>query len=354
MSGSLNDSLFAWAFEHSDCALIGVDEAKTVRTWTKGATALLGTAREDAVGRPFSELFAHPGDCDRFLKAAAAVPVVRNLETVFAGKAGGRTRVFLTLTAFQEGGWLASLTPAVVDFDVAPEHKAVREALVRMERFCAVGRMTAAFTHQMRTPLHVISSTVEFAIEFLNPDGKMRECLEMVQRNVAQATESVKSLLDFAKAGRPQLVESQLNDTVRASVQPLEKLCASRGISLKVEFGEPPIVLLDPPQIRAVVQNVLVNAIEASKEGGTVEVRTSATAEGGAQVVVRDSGAGMPPEVLVQASAPFFTTKEHGTGLGLYLSKRVLAEHGGTLHLDSMPGRGTSATIRFAPPARGS
>ncbi|HAH05095.1 MAG TPA: hypothetical protein DCM05_00995 [Elusimicrobia bacterium] len=353
MSGSLNESLFAWAFEHSDLALAGVDEGRVVRTWTKGAEEILGIPRGEALGRLFSEFFARPSDCDRALKAASAVPILRNLETVFVSKSGVRTRVFLTLTAFKQGGWLASLATAVVDFDVAPEHKAVREALVRMERFCAVGRMTAAFAHQMRTPLHVISSTAEFALETPDLDSKMKESLEMVQRNAAQATDSVKSLLDFAKAGKPQLVESKLNDTVKAAVHPLEKLCASRGISLKVDFGEPPPVLLDSPQIRAVVQNVLVNAIEASQEGGTVEVRTAATSDGGAQVVVRDEGAGMPPEVLAQASAPFFTTKEHGTGLGLYLSKRVLAEHGGTLHLDSLPGRGTTATIRFAAPVAG-
>ncbi|MBI5244356.1 MAG: PAS domain S-box protein [Elusimicrobia bacterium] len=352
MSGALDEKLFAWAFEQSDAALVGIDESRAVRTWTRGASALLGFPREEALGRAFSEFFAHPKDCGRLLEAASGAPVLRNVETVLMAKGGAQMRAYLTLRAFPGKVFLAEFSPIVVDFEVAPEHKAVREALVRMERFCSVGRMTAAFTHQMRTPLHVVSSTAEFALEFLSPSGKLRECLEMILRNAHHATESVKSLLDFAKAGRPRLVEASLNDAVRAAAQLIEKLCASRRVELKLELGEPAPALFDPPQIRAVVQNVLVNAADASAQGGLIEARTSSSAEGGAQLVVRDTGPGMTPEVLARASTPFFTTKEDGTGLGLYLSKRVLAEHGASFHIDSLPGRGTTVTIRFPPSAR--
>jgi signal transduction histidine kinase len=111
----------------------------------------------------------------------------------------------------------------------------------------------------------------------------------------------------------------------------------------------------DEAQLRAVVHNLVRNSREAMAGGGTLTVRTR-QAEGGVELVVSDTGGGMPPEVLARIFEPFYTTKERGTGLGLAYARRIVAEHGGSIRCDSVPGRGTTFTLRLPvspPPGKG-
>ncbi|MFH1724132.1 MAG: ATP-binding protein [Elusimicrobiota bacterium] len=352
MEERLKDRLFACMFDESEDALVGLDGSRVVRTWSRGAAELLGVPLEEAVDRDFAEFFPRREECVGLLKAACNVKVLKNYEARMTRRDGSPERVFLTVRSLGKGpeAFLVMISPPVADFETAPEHKAVQEALVRMERFSAVGRMAATFAHEMRTPLHVIASTAEFGLESLSPDSKMKENLEMILRNARHGSLSIRALLDFAKVGKSLLREGSLNEVARGVVRLVEKMCQKQRIELDVRLGDIPRLLLDEQHVRAVVHNLLVNAIEAMPKGGRLRVVTDVPERGGARLVVGDSGAGMAPEVLAKVSAPFFTTKEDGTGLGLYLAKRVLAEHEATISFDSEAGRGTAVTVVF--PAR--
>jgi signal transduction histidine kinase len=105
----------------------------------------------------------------------------------------------------------------------------------------------------------------------------------------------------------------------------------------------------DPRRIREAILNLIANAIEATPRGGEVIVEVRAVDES-VQVVVRDTGHGMPQDTLRRLGTPFFTTRDEGTGLGVVLARSVVAQHGGSLRYDSEPGRGTTASITL--PAR--
>jgi len=143
----LKDRLFACVFEESDEAVVGLDAQRVVATISRGASELLGLPRDEVVGRDFSECFPAPGDCDRLLEAASGVPFLKNFETRMLRGDKSVEKVFLTVHVLGEpiDAYLVMITPSVVDFDVTPEHKAIQQALVRMERFSAVGRMATAF-----------------------------------------------------------------------------------------------------------------------------------------------------------------------------------------------------------------
>ncbi|NCQ32535.1 MAG: hypothetical protein GW802_34870, partial [Armatimonadetes bacterium] len=197
-----------------------------------------------------------------------------------------------------------------------------------MERFSSVGRITAAFAHEMRTPLHVISSTAELALEDSAEGSRERDDLSMILRNAHQASSSVLALLEFAKSGKSRLREDSLTAVVQSVLCWIEKLCQKQGILLISNLPKLPPLLMDANSLRSVLHNILVNAVEAMPEGGTLTVVTKALEDGGALLTVCDTGPGMPESVLAKAGTAFFTTKEDGTGLGLYLANRVLAEHG--------------------------
>ena len=124
------------------------------------------------------------------------------------------------------------------------------------------------------------------------------------------------------------------------------ELAAARVRVVRELAGDLPPIEGDEAQLRAVALNLVRNSREAMPSGGTLTVRTR-QAEGGVELAVADSGGGMPPEVLARIFEPFYTTKERGTGLGLAYARRVVAEHGGTIHCDSAPDRGTTFTLRL-------
>jgi len=351
MDRELKDLFFTCIFEESDEAVIGLDASHVVQTLSRGACELLTLPREVAVGRDFAECFPDPTDCERLLEAASGVPIFKNFETRLRRGDGSIEKVFLTVHVLGDpvSAYLILITPSVIDFDTAPEHRAIQQSLVRMERFSAVGRMATAFAHEMRTPLHVISSTAEFSLEFLSPDEKMRENLGMILRNARYAALSIRALLDFAKVGKAEMREGSLNEVIRTVLRLVEKTCHRRRIDLDSDLAGIPSLLLDEQQIRAVVHNIVVNAIEAMPEGGRLRVATAAGEDGGVTLTVEDTGVGMSAEVCGRVDTAFFTTKEDGTGLGLYLAKRVLAEHGASIAFDSAPDCGTTVSVRFAP-----
>jgi signal transduction histidine kinase len=109
-----------------------------------------------------------------------------------------------------------------------------------------------------------------------------------------------------------------------------------------------PLLLLAPNRVRQVLLNLVLNAVEAMPEGGTLTVTTVRTDEpSGARIVVADDGVGIPPDVLPHIFEAFSTTKPEGLGLGLYISRRIVEEHGGWIHVDSQLGRGSAVTLQL-------
>lgn len=227
-----------------------------------------------------------------------------------------------------------------------------QEALAKLERFSAVGRMAAAFAHEMRTPIHVISSTTELILADLPKDAPHRENLDMILRNAKHAGLSIQALLDFTKVGKPQLRKGSINEVFQNTIELIGKLFEKQGIEVHQDYGEVPEIMLDSNSMRAVVHSLLMNSVDAMPSGGKLFIRTFISEKGGGtRFSVRDTGTGMTKEILNNVGTAFFTTKAEGTGLGLYLSKRMLADHGAEIEFTSTEGTGTTITIVFPAPS---
>lgn len=224
-----------------------------------------------------------------------------------------------------------------------------KAALSRLERLSAVGRAAASFAHEVRGPLHVIASTAELAIEHELPEAELRAGLEVILRNARQASQSAQALLEFAAAPSGPQGPCDLARAAETQLRLLDKLLVKQGVSLSASLRPAPATRADARLAEAVIHHLLVNALEAMPRGGALTVTLEAS-EGWAVLAVADTGTGMDPELLAKAGNPFFTTKEHGTGLGLYVVGRLLEECGGSLQLSSAPGRGTKAVARFPSP----
>lgn len=211
-------------------------------------------------------------------------------------------------------------------------------ALARAEE---LERMSSHLSHELKNPLGAIKALVQLSARAeRDPDVRVR--LEVVEGEVDRIQTIIQGYLSFSRPLdelRPEpLALGTLADEVTAILE-------ARADDARVNVRRTGDARLtgDPRRLKEALLNLIANAIEATPRGGSVEVRIAA-GDGAVRVEVVDTGRGMPPEVLARIGTPFFTTREHGTGLGVLLARSVFVQHGGALEYASTPGLGTVAT----------
>jgi two-component system, NtrC family, sensor histidine kinase HydH len=220
-------------------------------------------------------------------------------------------------------------------------HRSQREAL-RAEQLAAVGQMAAGFAHELRNPLMAMKVLVQSAAD-RGGTGLAGRDLAVLEEEITRLERLTSMLLDFARPPLPEKRVVEAGSLVEGSVDLVSSQAAQRDVRIDCELPEEPLwVEADAGQFRQVLLNLLLNALEAVQEGGTVRLRLSGPDEppgvpgGGGTgrwltVVVEDTGPGLPPELGQDIFAPFISTKPTGIGLGLSVCKRIAEAHGGTI-----------------------
>lgn len=236
------------------------------------------------------------------------------------------------------------------------ELEGAQRAILAREKMASLGRLAATVAHEVNNPLAGILTYAGLTLKRLEKlpcepgvRAEMSESLRTIERESRRCGDLMRNLLAFARQAPRQREPNDLNLLVKHGLALVHHGLELQGIELKEELqqGLPPLPC-DAGQIRQVLLALLVNAIEAMPNGGRLEVSTALDAGAQAlQVRVRDSGVGIPPEVLPHIFEPFFTTKENqqGTGLGLAVAHSILEQHGGEITVDSTPGKGSEFTI---------
>lgn len=232
------------------------------------------------------------------------------------------------------------------------EVKRLEKEMVQREKQAAVGDLAAGVAHELRNPL---SSIKGYATYFgsLFPDGSddRESALIMVQ----EVDRLNRVITDLIGVSRPTDIHTRPTDMAALSDSILLLLgqdAAQRGVKLLRASSDhaaddPVMACVDPDRFRQALLNVCLNAVEAMQDGGELALRLSAT-DTHVMLDVEDSGPGIPPELLSRIFDPYFTTKSQGTGLGLVMVLKIVEAHGGTVHVASEPGKGT--TVHFVLP----
>ena len=231
------------------------------------------------------------------------------------------------------------------------ELRTLENHLVRAEKLITVGVLSAGIAHEIGSPLAVIRGRAEQILRTLGDDRRdprRAEDLRVIIKHIDNISATIRQLLDFS---RRQSIE-------RHAVSPAEAFeevrlllhwkTAPRGVGLafEVEPGVGPLSA-DPDQLQQVLVNLILNACDASADGGGVRITAAAAPDGFIRITVADRGCGIAPEHMNAVFDPFFTTKKRGegTGLGLPIAASIVRNHGGQINLESTPGRGTEVTI---------
>ncbi|MGD8699600.1 MAG: ATP-binding protein [Gemmatimonadales bacterium] len=217
------------------------------------------------------------------------------------------------------------------------------------DRLATIGQLAAGVAHEINEPLGSILGFAQLAQKSSELPESAAGDLKKIVAACLQAREIVNKLKLFARQAPIQKTSIPLARVVDESLALVETRCANQGIEVvrRLATGGCEVVA-DPVQLKQVVVNLVVNAIQAMPDGGQLTV-TAECHDGSATIEVEDTGTGMPDEVVDQIFNPFFTTKEvgHGTGLGLSVAHGIVSAHEGTIEVETELGRGSKFTIRI-------
>ncbi len=217
----------------------------------------------------------------------------------------------------------------------------------RAEHFATLGELAAGLAHEIRNPLAGIAGVLEIVGRDLPEDSPARAVMADAKQEAVQINRILTELLETARPRPPQFRPVDLAATVEHAVVFARQQAVTKRIHIELEVKrELPPVEHDPNQINQVLLNLLLNAVQSMDKEGTIHVSVDSDEQGeSALITVADEGKGIAPEHIANIFRPFFTTKGHGTGLGLSLAKRTVETHGGKIEVSSEVGKGTQFMI---------
>jgi len=225
------------------------------------------------------------------------------------------------------------------------------QQMERADRLASIGEMATGIAHEIKNPLAGISGAITVLADDFSEDDPRKEVIRQVLEQIARLDKTATDLLYFGRPGKPEFSFVDINSLVKNTLFFISQHPEARNIHRVKELTRDlPPVGVDEKQIQQVLFNIIINAMQAMKDGGTLTIMTELASKGGREfvrILISDTGNGIPPEALEKIFVPFFTTKTQGTGLGLPICKRLMEQNGGTLSVESRLGEGTKFTIEL-------
>jgi len=227
------------------------------------------------------------------------------------------------------------------------ERSRVEERLSRAEKLAEIGKLAASLAHEIKNPLAGISGAIQIIRDGMDPDYKHREIIGEILGQINRLDAVVKDLLVYARPVPPRLSYCHLDGIVRRVLSFMREESSAKRARLEFAGTNHDVgIQADETKIEQLILNLLLNAAQASPDGGTIRVSTEVDGDW-LRLIVEDSGHGMDETVRRRAFEPFFTTKAKGTGLGLPICKTIVEAHAGKISLHSVVGEGTRVVVEF-------
>ncbi len=317
----------------------------TVRRLNQAAAALVEGGFGGALGRPLGRL----GGGEPWRSAAQLVDRVHATgQSQFREVRDSQTRVtwHLTISAARPAGGRGARWMVAVFRDVTAVFR-LQETLRRTEKMSAMGALVARVAHEVRNPLFGISATVDALTAEFGGDEHLAEYLDVLRGEVGRMSRVMEDLLGYGRTVSLEVSRTSVEEVVAAALAACRSVAESAGVLLCCELPDDlPAIDCDRSRLEQVFQNLIENAVQHGGAGTRVVLRGGADGPGGAVTVrVEDRGPGLmgeDPESLVE---PFYSKRQGGTGLGLWIVQRILVEHGGVLRLRDRDGGGTVAEV---------
>jgi len=292
------------------------------------------------------DLFQDPADGRRLLQVVDRDGFVTEFEIALVSQQGGRIDALLTVNRTTCENETPCYEVYIRDITL---RKRMEKQMARTEKMASIGQLAAGVAHEINNPLSVISCYSNLIEKSGDATDQIREDLEKVKKHTLNCKRIVDSLLNFARVSETHRRAADIHTGLESVLAIIEKQVGKRQIEIQRSYASSlPPVSIDEDKMTQVYMNILLNAVQATDDQGSVTITTAYDPPSDTvQIAFADTGAGIAPAHLDKIFDPFYTTKkdEEGTGLGLSVSYGIVHEHEGDIRVESRPGRGSVFTI---------
>lgn len=329
--------------------LISVDPEGNITYMNRGAERILQYSAEEVLGKPLGAAMGSKEHRDLLRGKGNRKGTSPPREIRITRKDGVEIPVGFTISPhLNEAG---KEIGKIIHFRDLTEIKEMQEELLRMDRLVSLGEIAMGIAHEIRNPLAGIRITAQALEEEVAHNPIWREYVGRIISEIDRLNGLLKSFFSFAKPQQPHLAPCDIPRLVEEVLFLLRKDVENRGIRVEhTHVSELPKVNADEGQIKQVLFNLFMNAMQAMEPGGILRIHTDQTSTAGRREMVlsvADTGKGIPPEHQPKIFDPFFTTKAKGLGLGLSITYRIIQRHKGRIKVQSEPGRGTTFFVHL-------
>jgi len=343
--------------ENIEDAVIALDQQGRINLFNPAAQIFTGLSEKQSLGRLFVERFSHQETlCYLTRTALETSRSISDHEAVVLRMPGIRPRpVSVTVSPiFTAAGTQKGVVLILRDLT---QVRTLEEAVRRADRLSMVGTMAAGLAHEIKNPLGGIKGAAQLLQMELGEGHELQEYAELMIRETERVNGIIEELLDLSRPRESQPGEVNLGQILDEIIMLQKQAVAGRQIDFRMQL-DPSIPPLngDRDLMIRLFLNLIKNASEATPDQGEIVIESRIDSEyhmsvPGArptqmvQVIISDSGPGIPKKQLEQIFTPFFTTKEGGSGLGLPICQKIVTDHGGFMHIENRPAGGTTVKV---------
>ncbi|MDY7036188.1 MAG: ATP-binding protein [Thermodesulfobacteriota bacterium] len=340
-------SILKEAIDGTNEGFVTIDENHKIVFFNKGAEKIFGYTRNDVIGRDLDVIMTpscsqdHRFAIESYVKTRLPRRIGHESELVGTRKNGDTfpASISFSVTEIEKRLFFTGIVKDLT------ETVKLQEKIKRSERLADLGQFIAEITHEIKNPLMMIGG---FAgqLKRETKDQKSLRKLKIIGDEVRRLEELIKDLGELYRSGQIAYEQMDVTEFLKNIYAFVKNDCESKNIKIELKCEDGPLLIKgNKDRLRQVFLNLIKNSMDATKNGGTLSLNCQREGDL-VEIIVKDDGCGLSKEDLKEAFSPFFTKKEHGTGLGLSVSKRIIEDHNGSVvFLDSEEGKGTEIQV---------
>ncbi len=335
-------------FETSMDMLFTIDNYGTFKNINKAGLIMIGYDFKKMIGSMnMDDLLLKPFQFNQLVNEIESNGFIKNMDCFLKTDNGRKIAVLLSCTASRdENGAITGYDGIIKD---VTDLNDMRQQLLQADKLASIGQLASGVAHEINNPLALILGYVQFLIRNEEEDSERMNDLKTIEKQTRNCKEIVKALLHFARKSDTKKSIVDINGIIRDVLQVAQHHLEIDNITIKTEFDQQiPPVRGDAEKLKQVFMNLIINAGQSITNKGSIIITTSFAGKK-ALVKIKDTGAGIKPDLINKVFDPFFTTKPtgHGTGLGLSVSYGIIKEHKGDITVKSRPGQGSLFLIEL-------